>query len=49
MTELIANGLSKSRSVSRTGIGRSMVYYQCRKREPRYDVDLEKCISSIVE
>ena len=49
MTELIANGLSKSRSASLTGTARSMIYYQRRKREPQYDADLEKRISSIAE
>ncbi len=48
MTELIANGYSKSRSASLTGIARSMIYYQHRKREPQYDADLEKRISDIV-
>jgi putative transposase len=49
MTELIANGLSKSGSASLTGTARSMIYYQRRKREPQYDADLEKRISHIVE
>jgi hypothetical protein len=48
MTELIANGNSKSRSASLTGIARSMIYYQRRKREPQYDADLERRISDIV-
>ena len=48
MTELIANGYSKSRSASLTGIARSMNYYQRRKREPQYDADLERRISDIV-
>jgi putative transposase len=49
MTELIANGLSKSRSASLTGISRSMIYYRHRERKPEYDADLERRISSIVE
>ena len=49
MTELIANGISKSRSASLTGISRSMIYYGHRGRKPKYDADLEKRISSIVE
>ncbi|MCL4451829.1 MAG: IS3 family transposase [Candidatus Thermoplasmatota archaeon] len=48
MTELIANGLSKSRSASLTGTARSMIYYKRRKREPQYDADLERRISDIV-
>ena len=48
MTELIANGYSKTRSASLTGIARSMIYYQRRKREPQYDPDLERRISDIV-
>ena len=40
MTELIANGLSKSRSASLTGIARSMIYYEHRKRKQQYDADL---------
>ena len=48
MTELIANGLSKSRSASLTGTARSMIYYQRRNREPQYDADLERRISDIV-
>ena len=48
MTELIANGLSKSRSASLTGTARSMIYYQHRKRKPQYDPDLEIRISDIV-
>ena len=49
MTELIANGISKSRSASLTGIARSMIYYEHRKRKQQYDADLERRISSIVE
>jgi putative transposase len=49
MTELIANGLSKSRSASLTGVSRSMIYYRHRERKPEYDADLERRISSIVE
>ena len=49
MTELIANGLSKSRSASLTGISRSMIYYRHRERKPEYDADLERRISGIVE
>ena len=48
MTELIANGLSKSRSASLAGTARSMIYYQRRKRKPQYDPDLERRISDIV-
>ena len=48
MTELIANGLSKSRSASLTGTARSMIYYQRRNRKPQCDFDLEKSISHIV-
>ena len=48
MTELIANGLSKSRSASLTGTARSMIYYQRRNRKPQYDADLERRISDIV-
>ena len=33
MTELIANGYSKSRSAYLTGISRSMIYYEHRKRK----------------
>ena len=49
MTELIANGISKSRSASLTGISRSMIYYRHRERKPEYDADLERRISGIVE
>ncbi len=49
MTELIANGISKSRSASLTGISRSMIYYRHRERKPEYDADVERRISSIVE
>ena len=49
MTELIANGLSRSRSSSLTGVSRSMIYYRHRERKPEYDADLERRISSIVE
>ncbi len=48
MTELIANGYSKSRSASLTGIARSMIYYKRKEREPQYDPDLERRISDIV-
>ena len=48
MTELIANGLSKSRSASLTGTARSMIYYQCGKRKPQHNPDLEIRISDIV-
>ena len=48
MTELIANGNSKSRSASLTDIARSMIYYQRRKRESQYDSDLERHISDVV-
>ena len=40
MNDLVSNGIPKSRS---------MIDYQRRKREPQYDVDLEKRISHIVE
>ena len=49
MNDLVSNGIPKSRSPLLAGIARSMIYYQRRKREPQYDADLEKCISSIVE
>ena len=49
MTELIANGISKSRSAYLTGISRSMIYYEHRKRKKQYDADLEKRISHVVE
>ena len=49
MTEFIANDYSKSRSASLTGIARSRIYYQHRKREPQYDSDLERHISDIVK
>ena len=49
MTELIANGLSRSRSSSLTGVSRSMIYYRHRERKPKYDVDLERRISHVVE
>ena len=48
MTELIANGLSRYRSASLTGIARSMIYYQRRKRKQQYDPDLKRRISDIV-
>ena len=49
MTELISNGYSKSRSAYLTGISRTMIYYEHRKRKKQYDADLERHISSIVE
>ena len=48
MTELIANIFSKSRSTFLAGPVESMIYYQRRKRELRYDTDLEKRISDVV-
>ena len=48
MTELIANGLSKSRSASMTDIARLMIYYQRRKRKLQYDANLERRIFDIV-
>ena len=45
MTELIANGLSRSRSSSLTGVSRSVIYYRHRERKPEYDADLERRIS----
>ena len=48
MTGLIANGLSRSRSSSLTGVSRSMIYYRHRERKPEYDADLERRISDIV-
>ena len=49
MNDLVSKGFSRSRSAHLAGIARSMIYYQRRKREPQYDADLEKRISSIVE
>jgi putative transposase len=48
MNDLIMKGVPKSRSASLTGIARSMIYYDRRKREPKYDADLERRISDIV-
>ena len=48
MNELISKGFSKSRSAFLTGIARSMIYYEHRKRNPQYNMELEKCISNIV-
>ena len=47
--DLIANGCSKSRSALLAGVSRSMIYYRHRERKPKYDADLAKRISSIVE
>ena len=49
MNVLVSKGLPKSRSAHITGIARSMIYYQRRKREPQYDADLEKRVSHVVE
>ena len=49
MNDLVSNGIPKSRSAHLAGIARSMIYYQRRKRRPKYDADLEKRISSIAE
>ncbi|HLH85656.1 MAG TPA: IS3 family transposase [Thermoplasmataceae archaeon] len=49
MNDLVSKGFPKSRSAYLTGIARSMIYYQRRKREPQYDADLERRISGIVE
>ena len=48
MNDLVMKCIPKSRSAYLTGIARSMIYYQRRKREPQYDADLERRISDIV-
>ena len=48
MNDLVMKGTPRSRSAYLTGIARSMIYYQRRKREPQYDADLERRISEIV-
>lgn len=48
MNDLVSKGFSKSRSASLTGIARSMIYCEHRKRNPQYDMELEKRISDIV-
>ena len=48
MNDLVSKGFPRSRSAHLTGIARSMIYYQRRKREPQYDADLERRISDIV-
>ncbi len=48
MNMIVENGIPKSRSASLTGISRSMIYYERKKRKERYDTDLEALISDIV-
>ena len=48
MNGLVSKGFPKSRSAYLTGIAKFIID-QRRKREPQYDADLEKRISSIVE
>ncbi len=48
MNDLVLKGFSKSRSASLTGIARSMIYYDHRKRNPQYDMELEERISAIL-
>ena len=48
MNDLVSKGFSKSRFSSLTGIATSMIYYEHRKRNPRYDMEFEKRISDIV-
>ena len=48
MNDLVSKGFSESRSAFLTGIARSMIYYEHRKRNPQYDMELEKRISDIV-
>ena len=47
MNDLVSKGFSKSRSSYLTGIARSMIYYEHRKRKPQYDMELKKSISAI--
>ena len=48
MNDLVLEGFSKSRYASLTGIARSMIYYDHRKRNPQYDMELEERISAIL-
>ena len=48
MNDLVSKGFSESRSAFLTGIARSMIYYEHRKRNPQYDMELENRISNIV-
>ena len=48
MNDLVSKGFFKSRSASLTGIARSMIYCEYRKRNPQYDMELEERISDIV-
>jgi putative transposase len=49
MTSLIAQGFSKYRASGLAGISRSMLYYDKREREQRFDPDLEEKITSLIE
>ena len=48
MNDLVLKGFSKSRYASLTGIARSMIYYDHRKRNSQYDMELEERISAIL-
>ena len=48
MNDLVSKGFSKSRASYLTGIARSMIYYEHRKRKPKYDMELEERISAIL-
>ncbi|EQD76842.1 transposase, partial [mine drainage metagenome] len=49
MNSLIARGFSKSRASGLVGISRSMLYYNEKPREQRFDPDLEGRMKSLVE
>ena len=49
MISLIAQGFSKYRASGLAGISRSMLYYDKREREQRFDPDLEEKITSLIE
>lgn len=49
MNDLVSKGIPKSRSAYFADNARPMIYYERRKRRPKYYTDLEKRIYSIVD
>ncbi len=49
MNDLVSKGIPKSRSAYLADNAKSMIYYERRKRKPKYYTYLEKRIYSIVD